>query len=75
MKINRCEFGHMKNMAAMPLYGKIIKKKNLPLQNQWPDGLETWYVILGSWGPLLFIQMMTGLTLTFGCICFCMGKS
>ena len=27
MKINKYEFGDMINMAAMPIYGKIIKKK------------------------------------------------
>ena len=26
MKINKYEFGHMTNMAAMPVYGKIIYK-------------------------------------------------
>ena len=31
--------GHMKKMAAMPIYGKIIK--NLLLQNHKSDDLET----------------------------------
>ena len=44
MKINTNELGHMTNMAAMPIYGKNLK--NLLLQNQLPDGLETWYVAL-----------------------------
>ena len=26
MKINKYEYGHMTNMAAMPVYGKIISK-------------------------------------------------
>ena len=26
MKTDKYEFGHMTNMAAMPVYGKIIKK-------------------------------------------------
>ena len=26
MKINKQEFGHMTNMAAMPVYDKIIKR-------------------------------------------------
>ena len=44
MKINTNEFGHMTNMADMPIYGKSLK--NLLLQNQWTDDLETWYVAL-----------------------------
>ena len=27
IKINKYEFGHITNKAAMPVYGKIIKKK------------------------------------------------
>ena len=34
--------GHMTNMAAMPIYGKNLK--NLLLQNQQTNDLETWYV-------------------------------
>ena len=49
MKINKYEFGDMINMAAMPIYGKIIKKKkNLLLWNQWTNCLETRYIVLGS---------------------------
>ena len=44
MKININEVGHMTNMAAMPIYGKNLK--NLLLQNQLTDDLETWYVAL-----------------------------
>ena len=43
MKIYTNELGHMTNMAAMPIYGK---KKNLLLQNQLTNDLETWYVAL-----------------------------
>ena len=32
----------MTKVAAMPIYGKNLK--NLLLQNQFTDGLETWYV-------------------------------
>ena len=39
MKIYTNEFGHMTNMAAMPIYGKNFK--NLLLQNQYTDDLET----------------------------------
>ena len=34
----------MTNMAATPIYGKNLK--NLLLQNQKTDDLETWYVAL-----------------------------
>ena len=44
MKINTNELGHMTNMAAMPIYGKHLKKSLL--QNQLTDDLETWYVAL-----------------------------
>ena len=30
MKINTNEFGHMTNMAAMPIYGKNLKKSSTP---------------------------------------------
>ena len=47
--------GHITKMAAMPIYGEKIK--NLLLQNQWTDDLETWYVVSGSTQvlPRLFI--------------------
>ena len=44
MKIYTNDLGHMTNMAAMPIYGKNLK--NLLLQNQCTDDLETWYVAL-----------------------------
>ena len=37
--------GHMTKLAAMPIYGK---KKNLLLQNQKADDLESWYTALGA---------------------------
>ena len=39
MKIYTNELGHMTNMATMPIYGKNLK--NLFLQNQYPDDIET----------------------------------
>ena len=39
MKIYTNELGHMTNMAAIPIYGKSLK--NLLLQNQQTDDLET----------------------------------
>ena len=44
MKINTNELGHMTKMAAMAIYGKNLK--NLLLQNQLTNDLETWYVAL-----------------------------
>ena len=40
------EFGHMIKMATMPIYGKTLYKSLL--QNQWTDGLGTWYVTFGT---------------------------
>ena len=45
MKINTNELDHMTKMAAMPLY-MVKTLKNLLLQNQLTDDLETWYVAL-----------------------------
>ena len=44
MQINTNELVHMADMAAMPIYGKNFK--NLLLQNQGTDDLETWYIAL-----------------------------
>ena len=38
--------GHMTKMATMPIYGKNLK--NLLLQNQMADDLETWYAASGA---------------------------
>ena len=38
--------GHMTKLAAMPIYGKTLKK-NL-LWNQKADDLENWYAPLGA---------------------------
>ena len=45
MKINTNELGHMTKMAAMPIY-MVKTLKNLLLQNQLTNDLETWYVAL-----------------------------
>ena len=42
MKINTNELDHMTKMAAMPIYGKNLKKSS----SQEPIDLETWYVAL-----------------------------
>ena len=38
--------GHMTKLAVMPIHGKTLK--NLLLQNQKTDDLETWYAALGA---------------------------
>ena len=35
MKIYTNELGHMTNMAAMPIYGKNLKKSSPPKQIDW----------------------------------------
>ena len=44
-------FGHMTKIAPTPIYGKN-PLKNLLLQNQKVNALETWHVALGMGGPL-----------------------
>ena len=39
--------GHITKMAAMPIYGKNLKK-NLLLRIQKADGLESWYAASGA---------------------------
>ena len=55
--------GHTTEIAAMPIYGKNLKK-NLLLQNHWADGLETWYVAFGEFFKVS-INNEPGLTLTY----------
>ena len=40
------ELGHMTKMVAMPIMVKILN--TLLLQNQWSNGLGTWYVASGT---------------------------
>ena len=80
MKIHTNEFGHMTNMAAMPIYGKNLKKSSTPEAiDQW---LETWCVALsmrllprlfklGPWVDLDLFYMKV----KFGYIGFCMEES
>ena len=70
----------MTNMAAMPIYGK--KRKNLLLQNQLTDDLETWYVALSMQVLPRFFKLFPWVDLDifyakikFGHKGFCMGKS
>ena len=55
MKIYTNELGHMTSIAAMPMYGKNLKKS--VLQNQWTDDLETFSVALSM--EVLLVQIMT----------------
>ena len=74
--------GHMTKMAAMPIYGKNLKK-NLLLWNQKANDLETWYATLGArvlpsllkWLPWvdLDLDLFYG-KVKFGPLCFRMGK-
>ena len=41
-------YGHMTNMATMPIHGKKLFK-SLLLWNQKTIGFGTWYVGLGIW--------------------------
>ena len=45
-------------MAAMPIYGKSVKKNHF-LWNQKAYDLETWFAALGTRVPPFFFQMMT----------------
>ena len=45
MKVCSNGLGHMTKMAAMPIYGKNLKK--FLLWNQKADDLETWYASSG----------------------------
>ena len=56
--------GHMTKMAAMPIYGKNLKK-NLLLQNQKANELETWYVASSAQVLPIYSNDDPGLTLTY----------
>ena len=80
MKICTKELGHMTNMAAMPIYGKILKKSSSPEPiDLWPWNLIC-RIVYGSttkvdqimtlgWPWLILRQGQIGY------IGFCMGKS
>ena len=70
----------MTNMVTMPIYGKNLK--NLLLQKQYADDLETWYVALSMQVlPRLFklwpwVDLdLFNVKVKFGHIGFCMGES
>ena len=71
--------GNMTKMAAMPIYGKNLKKNIL--RNQKIDDLEPWYAAssaqvlpnLFKWWPWVQPYLLYG-KVKFGPVCFCMGK-
>ena len=65
MKIYTNELGHMTNMATMPCMVKMLK--NLLLQKQQTNDLETWYVALSMQvlSRLFKSNYDPGLTLTY----------
>ena len=75
MKIYTNELGHMTNMAAMPIYGKILKKSSSP------EPIDWWPCIVYA-STTKIVQIMTlGWPWPilhqdqFGHIGFCMEKS
>ena len=69
----------MTKMAAMPIYGKNLKK--YILRNQKIDDLETWYAALSAqvlpnlfkWWTWVHPDLLYG-KVKFGPVCFCTGK-
>ena len=69
--------GHMTKMAAMPIYGKNLKKSF----HQKADDLETWYAASGArvlpslfkWCPWVDLDLFYG-KVKFDPLCFSMGK-
>ena len=80
MKIYTIELGHMTKMAAMPIYGKNLKKSFSPEPiDQWPWNLVC-SIVYGSTTKV--VQIMTLgwpwpilRQVKFGHIGLCMGKS
>ena len=69
----------MTKMAAMPIYGKNLKKSSSPKQKA--DDLETWYAASGNqvlptsfkWRPWVDLDLFYD-KVKFGPLYFCMGK-
>ena len=63
MKINTNELGHMTKMAAMPIYGKSLKKSSSPEPiDQWPWNLLCSIVYVNT--TKIVQKFLPGLTLT-----------
>ena len=70
---------HMTKMAAMPMYGKTLKKSS----SQGPKGWWPWKLVCGigyssttkifKWWPWDDLDLFYG-TVKFGPLCFCMGE-
>ena len=64
MKIYTNELGHMTNMAAMPEYGKNLKKSSPEPIDPWPWNLVC-SIMYGSTTKVVQIYNDPGLTLTY----------
>ena len=72
--------GHMAKMAAMPIYGKNVKK-NL-LKNQKSYDLDTWHAACGTkasqnlnkWWSWIALDLFFG-KVKFCCLCIWIGKT
>ena len=80
MKIYINELGHMTNMAAMPIYGKNLKKSSSPQPiDRWPWNFVC-SIVYASTSKVVQILPWVDLDtfyamVKFGHIGFCMGKS
>ena len=80
MKIYTNVLGHMTNMAAMPIYGKNLKKSSSPEPiDRWPWNLVC-SIMYGSTNKVFKLWPWVDLDpfyakVKFGHIGFCMGKS
>ena len=79
MKIYTNELGHMTNMAAMPIYGKNLKKSSSPEPIDWWFWNLVCSIVYAS--TTRIVQIMTlgwpwliCTEVKFGHIGFCMGK-
>ena len=80
MKIYTNELGHMTSMAAMPIYGKNLKKSSSPEPIDWWPWNLVCSIVYASTTKV--VQIMTlgyrdpfYAKVKFGHIGFCMGKS
>ena len=80
MKIYTNELGHMTNMAAMPIYGKNIKKSSSPEPVDWWSWNFVCSIVYASTTKVVQILPWVNLDtfyakVKFGDIGICMGKS
>ena len=76
MKIYTNELGHMTNMAAMPIYGKNLKKSSPEPIDPWPWILVCSIMYASTTKLWPWVDLDPFYTkVKFGHIGFCMGKS